>query len=207
MVATCRLCQMGASPCDNRPSSLGQARARAASALDKQELRLHLRLRAAPEQLPMCQICVIWVYLFSLPAARQGTFCFCVVVLEELPQPLLLLLPLPSFVLLELEAPILHFLLPLPIAVLSLGSAVSASAAAVFFEAGGTAAAAQRSSSAAAAAGFFYLELEEEQLPLLHLLLPLAFSYFALEPARLAGPPALVSRFELATVLEAAAIY
>ena len=115
--ATCRLCQMGASPCDNRPSSLGQARARAASALDKQELRLHLRLRAAPEQLPMCQICVIWVYLFSLPAARQGTFCFCVVVLEELPQPLLLLLPLPSFVLLELEAPILHFLLPLPIAV------------------------------------------------------------------------------------------
>ena len=204
---------MGASPCDNRPSSLGQARARAASALDKQELRLHLRLRAAPEQLPMClrvrgaAELPNWVYLFSLPAARQSKFCFCVVVLEELPQPLLLLLPLPSFVLLELEAPILHFLLPLPIAVLSLGSAVSASAAAVFFEAGGTAAAAQRSSSAAAAAGFFYLELEEEQLPLLHLLLPLAFSYFALEPARLAGPPALVSRFELATVLEADAIY
>ena len=75
--ATCRLCQMGASPCD-RKSSLGPARARAASALEEQELRLRLRLRAAPEQLPLwlrvraAAELPIWIYLFFLPAARQG---------------------------------------------------------------------------------------------------------------------------------------
>ena len=64
-------------PCDST-KSLGWAWAWAASALEEQEMRLWLRLRAAPELLPIwvrvraAAELPIRVYLFFLPAARQG---------------------------------------------------------------------------------------------------------------------------------------
>ena len=64
-------------PCDST-RSLGWAWAWAASALEGQEMRLWLRLRAAPELLPIwvrvraAAELPIRVYLFFLPAARQG---------------------------------------------------------------------------------------------------------------------------------------
>ena len=56
------------------------------------------------------------------------------------------------------------------------------------------------------AEGMMVAWVSEELLLLLRLLLQQESSFFALEPAEPAGPPALVWPFELTTVVEAAAI-